>query len=337
MAGDWIKMECTTPDKPEVIRMADLLDLDQDAVLGKLVRLWMWADLQSVDGNALRVTERALDRIVFCPGFAAALRQVGWLKGRDAALQLPNFDRHNGQSAKKRAETNRRVAKHRQKQRARNDDVTQPALQKALPEKRREDIKPPSPDGDVPPWQGETAAPPGNVRFDGKRWPKAVGPLFQALRPMLPEDVPDADLADVLRDWRQARAEKKRGKSWTQAQIDLQIAQLQQIPERERFAALRCAAVEGWQALMVRYWRERRERERQENPHIGQPARAARQPDQIPPDFWRWLRNEHGLDRANLKLPDGRKITEDQAWHAWGDDWRSEAGLALPPTRNQAN
>lgn len=112
MAGDWIKIETVTPDKPEVMRLADVLGLDQDAVLGKLVRLWAWADAHTTDGTALSVTERALDRVVFCAGFAAALRQVGWLEGRDAALRLPNFDRHNGQSAKKRAETNRGVVEN---------------------------------------------------------------------------------------------------------------------------------------------------------------------------------------------------------------------------------
>ena len=57
MAGDWIKIEHATPDKPEVHKMAEILNTDPNAILGALVRLWIWADQQSIDGNALSVTE----------------------------------------------------------------------------------------------------------------------------------------------------------------------------------------------------------------------------------------------------------------------------------------
>lgn len=144
MAGDWIKVEHTTPDKPEVVKLAGILGIDQDAVVGKLLRLWIWADQQSVSGNALTVTNSFLDRLVFCPGFAAGLVKVGWLNGREGLLSIPNFDRHNGQSAKNRANTNRRVANSRKAHHERvaktcNANVTLEPLQKPLPEKRRED------------------------------------------------------------------------------------------------------------------------------------------------------------------------------------------------------
>lgn len=131
------------PDKPEVVMMAELLGVDQDAVVGKLIRLWIWVDQQTRDGNAISVTFAFLDRITYVTGFATAAQQVGWLTEVDGKLEIPNFGRHNGQTAKKRAETNRRVAKSREKQRKCNANVTvkalQKALQKALPEKRREE------------------------------------------------------------------------------------------------------------------------------------------------------------------------------------------------------
>jgi len=131
MAGDWIKIDITTPDKPEIDKMASLLKLDHDSIVGKCIRVWVWADLQSVDGNALIVTESFLDRLTYCPGFAFALRQVGWLSGREGRLTIPNFDRHNGQTAKNRALTVKRVQKSRN-----GASVT-----KSLPEieKRREE------------------------------------------------------------------------------------------------------------------------------------------------------------------------------------------------------
>ena len=67
MAGDWIKVEHTTPDKPEVVKLAGILGIDQDAVVGKLLRLWIWADQQSVSGNAITVTNSFLDRLYSAP------------------------------------------------------------------------------------------------------------------------------------------------------------------------------------------------------------------------------------------------------------------------------
>lgn len=105
MAGDWIKFEMATLDKPEVIMMAELLDIEQDAVIGKLLRFWSWGDMQSQNGHALNVTKKFLDRLVYCEGFTDSLLEVGWLAKADGNFQIPNFERHNGKSAKKRALT----------------------------------------------------------------------------------------------------------------------------------------------------------------------------------------------------------------------------------------
>jgi hypothetical protein len=135
MAGDWIKLETATPDKPEIDQIADFLGIDHDAVLGKLVRLWIWADQQTVDGNALSVTKKMLGRITFAEDFADALISCGWLAGQDGQFTITNFEIHNGKSAKSRALTNRRVTNSRK---CNAVSVTK-TYQKALPEKRREE------------------------------------------------------------------------------------------------------------------------------------------------------------------------------------------------------
>lgn len=136
MASSWIKVEVITPDKPEIFQIAELLNIDPDAVLGKLVRIWAWADQQTIDGNAGSVTKGVLDRLAFITGFADALITVGWLAYVDEKLVLPNFERHNGESSKKRALTNRRVAEHRKRE---TQNVTSTALQKELPEEEEEE------------------------------------------------------------------------------------------------------------------------------------------------------------------------------------------------------
>jgi hypothetical protein len=59
MAGDWIKFELTTLDKPEVCQIADLADIDPDAVVGKLMRVWGW--LPPLPDHAARNECRAAD------------------------------------------------------------------------------------------------------------------------------------------------------------------------------------------------------------------------------------------------------------------------------------
>lgn len=114
MAGDWIKITKALPDKPEVWAIAQSLNIDPDAVTGKLLRVWAWFDDQTEDGNALSVTKLLLDRQVGINGFCDALEAVGWLEIYDNVITIPKFDRHNSATAKKRALTNERVIKSRQ-------------------------------------------------------------------------------------------------------------------------------------------------------------------------------------------------------------------------------
>ena len=131
MAGDWIKMRCNLDTDPAVFQMAAALEMDELAVVGRLWKVWAWADQHIADCNAVSVTANVLDRITTTPGFAEAMRKVGWLEGRDGDLSFPHFDRHNGQTAKKRALTKNRVEK------TRVDSVTLPALQERY--QRREE------------------------------------------------------------------------------------------------------------------------------------------------------------------------------------------------------
>lgn len=158
MASNWIKVEVITPDKPEIFLISEKLNIDPDMVLGKLIRLWVWADQQIAISNADSVTDSeqkerksnasvlskiAIDRIAFMPGFADALIYAGWLIQEGDSLFFVNFEKHNGKSSKNRALTNERVNKSRNLKRNGNDkcnavNVT-PSNQKALPEEEEEE------------------------------------------------------------------------------------------------------------------------------------------------------------------------------------------------------
>ena len=135
MAGDWLKMRHDLADDPAVIRLAAACGLDEDAVIGKLFRLWAWADRHTTDGHAEGVGLAWVDRTARHQGFAAEMVRVGWLEETGQGLAFPRFDRHCSDTAKVRALTKNRVEKHR----------NAASVTDALPEKRREEIPPPPP------------------------------------------------------------------------------------------------------------------------------------------------------------------------------------------------
>jgi hypothetical protein len=103
MAGDWVKWEHGFAEKPEVATTADILGVS----LAEAVLLWMhffeWADKNTTNGDVPGITPSRIDMIVRHAGFARAGQQAGWMTFDAKGLILPNFLRHNGKSAKRRA------------------------------------------------------------------------------------------------------------------------------------------------------------------------------------------------------------------------------------------
>ena len=123
MAGDWIKVEEAMPDKPEVFAIATELNLDPDAVVGKLIRVWSWASRSCHgDGVTPSSSAHAIDRAAGTTGFAKAMINCGWLLQKNDCLQFPRFDRHNSKTAKERGLTFIRQQRARAKKR--HDSVT---------------------------------------------------------------------------------------------------------------------------------------------------------------------------------------------------------------------
>ena len=140
MAGDWIKMRVDLKDDPSVFKLAELMGVDELHVIGCLFCFWAWADKHAVDGRVDGATSRLVDRVSSTPGFSAAMEQVGWIVVDAGGVCIPNFDRHNGESAKERGLKNARQARWR----AGRADVVDGAAStdaSTREEKRREEIK----------------------------------------------------------------------------------------------------------------------------------------------------------------------------------------------------
>lgn len=150
MAGDWIKVRCDLQSHPKIVRILSATKSDKFRVIGGLHAVWSVFDAHSEDGVLHGYTPELMDHIIGWEGFSGAMIAVGWLgMGEGESLVMPEFGEHNGQSAKRRAEDQKRKRDSRKSVRI----VSEESPQESGLEKRREEknIKPPkSPKGDWP-------------------------------------------------------------------------------------------------------------------------------------------------------------------------------------------
>ncbi len=130
----WIKVDCLLIHKPKVVKIARELNLKRETILGYLIKFWALADGITEDGRLDGYGPDDVDDLVGLPGFGRALEVIDWLRFNTRGAVLPRFDLHNGESAKKRANTSLRVSRHRRlKCNAENvTNVTDTALSKTL-------------------------------------------------------------------------------------------------------------------------------------------------------------------------------------------------------------
>jgi len=107
MAGDWIKWTKGLTRKPEVISIATRLGLSRRETAAVLMELWEWAD-ETTENGVIEMSRSQRDRchvddVTNVTGLSQAMCDVGWLIESDTGIIFPNFERHNGKSAKKRA------------------------------------------------------------------------------------------------------------------------------------------------------------------------------------------------------------------------------------------
>jgi len=147
MAGDWFKMEVTTPNKLEISEIAYTLGVSKHEALGMFTEYLSWLNQHCENGRLPLCSINLIEGMTGNKGFCDALASVGWVVIHNDHLEIVKYDRHNGNNAKKRAETNRRVAKSRAIKQidsghlklAHDSDVTEKALHMRIPEKRIEE------------------------------------------------------------------------------------------------------------------------------------------------------------------------------------------------------
>lgn len=123
-------------------------------VLGALAQLWMLADTHIGNDDVLPLGTNDINELIGLENFCEILPS-DWLQVLDPEnVKLPGFHTHNGTQAKKKAQTAKRVSKHRIQRNARAlQHVTQAALPDQDQDQDQDHIRNPLPLGlDLQAW-----------------------------------------------------------------------------------------------------------------------------------------------------------------------------------------
>lgn len=115
MALDFLILRLATVRNRKVLIVARHLKCSAAEALGLVVTVWAWAHSQTHDGTLPGSTLADIDDAAGRKGVAEAMKleSVGWLVEVEGGLVLPEWSRHNGQTAKARAMAALRVERHR--------------------------------------------------------------------------------------------------------------------------------------------------------------------------------------------------------------------------------
>ena len=106
-------------NKAEVYEIASALDLDVNATVGILIRVWIWADQHTSDGHS-RHHHGVLESIIGVPGLTEALNRVGWIELLDKGFRFPNLDRYTGDGRTTKSRRNKARVESKDKARGAN-------------------------------------------------------------------------------------------------------------------------------------------------------------------------------------------------------------------------
>lgn len=114
--ANWIKVQVTLPESPKIFRLARLLGVCRMEALGYAVRWFCWLDTYCANGST-ELTEGDVDALIGKSGITRAFCELEWASvDADGFVRVMDFDKHNGESSKKRAESQARMAAMRERQ-----------------------------------------------------------------------------------------------------------------------------------------------------------------------------------------------------------------------------
>jgi hypothetical protein len=219
----WIRIEESTPNKPEIARLAQGLSVTLGDAFLEFVRLYLWADANvACPGFVPRMSLELLDQIArvragTCASLAST--EIGWLKLADGGVQFVNWERHNGKSAKQRLYERERKSDYRN--RGTNNGTNNGT--------------------NVPKKLGQKAP----KRREEKRREEKGGnplPLFR-----FPATLDTEAFREIWQEWTDYRKELR--KPYTPRGKQAALAKLSTMGEARAIAALHYSMAQGWQGI----------------------------------------------------------------------------------------
>lgn len=102
---------------PKVMQLGAVLKFDRLKALGAAMDWFCWLDEQCSDGCTL-LTPKQVDEVLGIKRMSDALAAVGWARvGSDGLVHVVDFEQHNGESAKSRAQHANRQEKYKNSKR----------------------------------------------------------------------------------------------------------------------------------------------------------------------------------------------------------------------------
>lgn len=261
MAGDWIPWVKGLTRKLEVLTIAERTNRSPREVAAILMEFWEWADTETEDGLLRGISLRSLSasHADMDGTFVRAMSEVGWLFVRESgALEIPNFERWMGRSAKRRLKETER----RRQNRLRAPQVT------VEPGERRSVS---ACDADIlPPNSGTTE----QNRTEQRR--KETPTPF-------PTELDTAEFRAAWKEWEQHRAEKQ--KRLTPLQVGKQLKKLVPLGVPRAIAAIEHSIASGYQGIFEDKEVRHGQSGSRSGPGVGRPDRLGGQPgkyDHVP-------------------------------------------------------
>lgn len=116
MMARWIKVDVSTPYKSAIRNLSEDCGVNRGEAFLAWFELYAWLDEQTEDGR-IKADRYDIDRKAGLAGAAASLEKSGWIAFEGGVCTITNWDEHNGQNAKRRAEDARRKSELREKMR----------------------------------------------------------------------------------------------------------------------------------------------------------------------------------------------------------------------------
>lgn len=127
MAGEWISVDCCLESKPETVEILVATGEPIDVVIGRLVRLWLWAQLNCADGT-IKASPAVLARVAGGDeAFWAAVAESGWIEFDGKNVKIAGWEQRFSQAAKRRLLDSRRKAEARKADKNPQSSATSPA------------------------------------------------------------------------------------------------------------------------------------------------------------------------------------------------------------------